>query len=163
MNLETQKLLARLILSTRLATLATLREDLPQATLVTFAPASDFSAFYLHLNRLSPHAMDLQKEARLGLLIAETDDGRADPQTLARLSIRGSAEILPLGAPGYMLARKLYLARFPQAQSLFSLSEFDLWRIAPKGAYFTPGTGQTFNLTVEALMEAAQAFFVEEE
>jgi putative heme iron utilization protein len=157
-----QKLLARLILSTRLATLATLREDLPQATLVAFAPASDFSAFYLHLNRLSPHAIDLQKESRLGLLIAETDDGREDPQTLARLSIRGSAEILPLGAPGYMLAKQIYLARFPHAQKRFSLSEFDLWRISPKGAYFTVGSGQTFNLTVEALMEASQASLEEE-
>ncbi len=162
MNLQMQKLLARLILSTRLATLATLREDLPQATLVAFAPASDFSAFYLHLNRLSPYAIDLQKESRLGLLIAETDDGREDPQTLARLSIRGSAEILPLGAPGYMLAKQIYLARFPHAQKRFSLSEFDLWRISPKGAYFTVGSGQTFNLTVEALMEASQASLEEE-
>lgn len=161
MDSETQRSLARLIRSTRLAALATLRDGLPQVSLVAFAPAADFSAFYLHLHRLSPHSIDLQKESRLALLIAEPDDGREDLQTLLRISFRGSAEIIELGAPGYTLAKKWYLERFPGAEKAFSQPEFNLWRVSPKGASFTTASGYTFNLTVEALIDASQVPFEE--
>lgn len=84
MNNQSEKLLAHIIHTTRVATLATLREEAPRVSMVTYVAADDFSAFYLYLSRLAQHTVDMQKDRRVSLLIAESDDGRTDPQTLAR-------------------------------------------------------------------------------
>jgi len=106
------------------------------------------STFLVFLN----HA---EKDKHVSLLVAEPDDGREDPQTLARVSIRGYAELIPLGAPGYNLAKNLYQARFPQVMSLFEFGDFELWRITPKGGRYVAGFAKAFNLTADALKDIA--------
>ena len=95
MDTESEQTLARLIRSTRVAALGTLHGGEPNLAMVAYAFAKDFSAFYVHVSRLGKHTTDMENDPRLSLLITETDDGRADPQTLARVSIRGAAEIVP--------------------------------------------------------------------
>jgi hypothetical protein len=90
------------------------------------------------------------------LLIAEADDGRSDPQTLARLSIRASAEFMENGEPGYAPVKDRYIERFPASDPLFKFADFGLWRIKPKGARFVAGLGKAFNLTPETLQKIAQ-------
>jgi heme iron utilization protein len=97
----------------------------------------------------------METDPRVSLLIIETDDRRADPQTLTRVSIRGAAEILPRIDPGYIQVKKIYLARFPQAEQFFSLGDFNLWRIKPKGGRFVAGFGRAFNLLPEALRKVS--------
>jgi len=89
-------------------------------------------------------------------LIAEADDGRADPQTLARLSMRGSAVFMENGEPGYSPVKKLYIERFPASEPLFKLAEFGLWCIKLKGARFVAGSSKAFNLTPEILQKVLQ-------
>lgn len=140
-----------------MAALSTLRNGAPIATMVAYVVANDFSAFYILTSHLSQHAQDMQKDKHVGLLIAEADDGREDVHGLARISIRGNAEILPFGAPGYTLAKGLYLTRFPKSGPRFEMGDFDLWCITPKGARYVAGFARAFNLTPEALQEAAEA------
>ena len=85
MDAQSEKLLADIICNTRIATLGTMRDEAPRVSMVTFVAALDFSAFYVHVSRLAQHTVDMQKNKQVSLLIAETDDGRADPQTLARV------------------------------------------------------------------------------
>jgi putative heme iron utilization protein len=99
----------------------------------------------------------MEKDKHINLLVTEPDDGREDPQTLVRVSIRGNAEMIPVGAPGYMLAKNLYMTRFPQVTSLFEFGDFELWRITPKGGRFVAGFAKAFNLTADSLKEAASA------
>ena len=156
MDIQSEKRLVDLITNTRIATLGTIRDEDPRVSMVTFVPAQDFSAYYLYINRLAQHAVDMQKNKQVSLLIAEADDGRADPQTLARLSIRGSAEFMENGEPGYTPVKTMYIERFPASEPLFKLAEFGLWRIKPKGARFVMGLSKSFNLAPEMLQKIAE-------
>lgn len=155
MDAGSEKLLAQIIRKTRLAALGTLRDGAPLVSLVAYVPAHDFSAFYIHVSRLAQHSVDMQKDKHVSLMIAEADDDREDPQTLAHISIRGAAEILPAGQPGYNPIKQLYLERFPEAEPLFNISDFEIWRIFPKGARYVAGVAKAYNLTPDALLKSA--------
>jgi heme iron utilization protein len=151
MDAQSEKLLAQIIRNTRIASLATLRDEAPQASMVAYITADDFSAFHIFVSRLAQHTMDMQKNKRVSLLITETDDGRDDPQTLARVSIRGVAELIQNGEPGYTPLKEQYLARFPASEQLFKLEDFNFWRIRPKGGRFVAGFAKAYNITPETL------------
>ena len=155
MDPQSEQTLARLIRSTRIAALGTLHDGEPNLAMVAYAFAEDFSAFYIHVSKLGKHTADMENDPRVSLLITETDDRRADPQTLARVSIRGLAEILSRTDPGYTQVRNLYLARCPESEQLFSLGDFNIWKITPKGGRFVAGFGRAFNLVPEALRKAS--------
>jgi heme iron utilization protein len=155
MDTHSEKLLARIIRNTRIAALGTLRDGAPLVSMVAYVPAEDFSAFYILVSRLAQHAVDMQKDKHVNLMIAETDDGRTDPQTLARISIRGAAEILPAGEPGYTPIKQLYIERFPESEPQFKHDDFELWRIIPKGARYVAGIAKAYNLTPETLLKSA--------
>ena len=151
MDQQSEQTLAHLIRSTRIAALGTLHDGEPNLAMVAYAFAGDFSAFYIHVSRLGKHTVDMENDPRVSLLIVEADDHRPDPQTLARVSIRGMAEMLPRNDPGYERVKKFYLTRFPEAEQLFSLGDFNIWKITPKGGRFVAGFGRAFNIVPEAL------------
>ena len=155
MDQQSEQTLAHLIRSTRIAALGTLHDGEPNLAMIVYAFANDFSAFYIHVSRLGKHTTDMETDPRVSLLIAETDDRRPDPQTFARLSIRGTAEILPRTDPGYAHVQKLYLERFPEAEQLFSLGDFNLWKITPKAGRFVAGFARAFNIVPEALKKVS--------
>ena len=155
MDAQSEKLLAQLIRNTRTAALATLRDEAPQTSMVAVLPADDFSAFHIFVSRLAQHTVDMKMDKRVSLLFCETDDGRDDPQTLARVSIRGSAEPIENGEPGYTPLKEQYLVRFPSAEPLFSLMDFNFWRIKPKGGRFVAGFAKAINITPQALIKVS--------
>ena len=151
MDQGSEQTLARLIRSTRVATLGTLHDGEPNLATVAYSFAGDFSAFYIHVSKLGKHTTDMEANPHVSLLITERDDDRADPQTLTRASLRGLAGLLPRTDPGYAQVKKVYLERFPEAEQLFSLGDFNLWKITPRGGRFVAGFGRAFNLVPEAL------------
>ncbi|MBK6791827.1 MAG: pyridoxamine 5'-phosphate oxidase family protein [Anaerolineales bacterium] len=124
MDAQSEKVLAQLIRNTRIASLGTLRDEAPQVSMAAYIYADDFSAFYIFVSRLAQHTVDMQKDNRVSLMICETDDGRSDPQTLARVSIRGKAEMIQVGEPGFTPLKAQYLVRFPEAEQLFNMVDF---------------------------------------
>lgn len=156
MDEQSEQTLARLIRQTRIAALGTLHEGEPNLAMVAYSFAEDFSAFYIHVSRLGKHTMDMENDPRVSILITETDDRRPDPQTLARVSIRGMAEVLARNDPGYAQVRQIYLERLPEAEQLFSLGDFNLWKITLKGGRFVAGFGRAFNLVPEALVRVSR-------
>ncbi len=155
MDSDSLRLLAILLRAQRVAALGTLRDGAPLVTLVLYAFEPDFSGFYLHLSRLAHHTQALLADARLSLMIAEPDDGSQDPQLLRRVSIQGEAKPIPKGSADWDGVRSLYLNRFPAAATMFSLGDFDLYRMEPQAARFVAGFGQAYNLTAGHLREAA--------
>ncbi len=95
--------------------------------------------------------MDMQKKNAVSMLIVEIDLGLKDPQSLARISLRGTAEIFASNAPGYNAAKSLYIKRFTGSENLFSSDDFNLWRIAPKGGRYVAGMANAFNLVPSML------------
>jgi len=149
MDVETGRSLARLVRAERIAHLATLRSGAPLVSMTLYMPSPDFSAFYVHVSRLAWHTQDMQHDARVALSIAETDDRRADPFTLARVTIRGEAAQIS-GGP-----REQWLERFPEQAINFELADFAFWKITPRDARFVAGFGRIHNLSAAELSRIA--------
>lgn len=155
MDSNSEQTLARIVRETRIATLGTLHEGETNLAMVAYIAAEDFSSFYIHVSRLGKHTRDMETDPRVSLLIAETDDQRADPQILARMSLQGTAELVPRDASDYGQIKTHYVKRFPASEPLFSLGDFNLWRITPKSGRYVAGFGRAFNLLPEALKKVS--------
>ena len=151
MDSDAAALLAALIRKERIAHLATLRGGAPMVSMTLYMAERDFSAFYVHVSRLAWHTQDMQQEARVALSISETDDRRADPFTLMRVSIRGDAAQLD-GGP-----KEAWLARFPEQAINFQLADFSFWKITPRDARFVAGFGRIHNLSAAELAATSAA------
>ena len=155
MDVETGRALTTLIGTQRVAHLATLRGGAPMASMTLYLPERDFSAFWLHVSRLAWHTQDMALDARVALSIAEADDGRADPFTLRRVTIRGRAANLPNASAEVAPLKDAWLARFPEQAVNFELADFSFWKIAPADARFVAGFGQIHNLSAAELSRAS--------
>lgn len=137
--------LRSLISKERIAHLGTLRNGAPMVSMTLYLPEHDFSAFYVHVSRLAWHTQDMTHDPRVALSIAETDDRRADPFTLMRVTIRGEAQRIDQGP------KDAWLARFPEQAINFELADFSFWRITPRDARFVAGFGRIHNLSAAEL------------
>ncbi len=151
MDADTGRSLAELIRKERIAHLGTLRGGAPLVSMTLFMAEQDLSAFYVHVSRLAWHTQDMLQDPRVALSIAETDDGRPDPFTLMRVSIRGEASQLPADQQEL---KRLWLARFPEQAVNFELADFSFWKIAPRDARFVAGFGRIHNLSAADLRAA---------
>jgi len=145
---ETALLLRNLVAKERVAHLATLRNAAPMASMTLYLPERDFSAFYVHVSRLAWHTQDMAQDARVALSIAETDDRRADPFTLMRVTVRGDA--LQVQDKNNELKDR-WLERFPEQAINFELADFSFWKITPRDARFVAGFGRIHNLSAADL------------
>ena len=148
MDAETAVALAKLLRKERIAHLATLRAGAPMASMTLYLPEARFAAFYVHVSRLAWHTQDMLQDPRVALSVAETDDGRADPFTLMRVSIRGDASQLARDNPA-LKAR--WLERFPEQAINFELADFSFWQITPRDARFVAGFGRIHNISASDL------------
>ena len=155
MNTEDSAPLAALLRKERLAHLGTLRAGAPMVSMTLYLPEQDFSAFYIHVSRLAWHTQDMLQDPRVALSIAQTDDGRADPFTLMRVSIRGEAFNLPSDHREFSSLKKTWLSRFPEQAINFELADFSFWKITPRDARFVAGFGRIHNLSADALKNAS--------
>jgi putative heme iron utilization protein len=146
---ETSGLLRKLLTSERTAHLATLRGGAPMVSMTLYLPERDFSAIYVHVSRLAWHTQDMMQDGRVALSVSETDDGRADPFTLMRVTVRGEAVQLD-GGP-----KDAWLARFPEQAINFTLADFSFWKITPRDARFVAGFGRIHNIAAKELESAA--------
>jgi putative heme iron utilization protein len=124
-------------------------------SMTLYMPSKNFSAFYVHVSALAWHTQDLKGDGRCALSIADTDDGRPDPFTLMRVSIRGEAFNLPNDHREFSSLKKTWLSRFPEQAINFELADFSFWRIAPADARFVAGFGRIHNLSADALKNAS--------
>ncbi len=157
MNLEELATVAALMRNQRQAALGTLADGAPFVSLVAFAAEPDFSGVLLHLSGLSPHTRHLHVDSRASLLIAEPDDGRDDPQTLARISLVGSVMPILRDHADFTAARARYLDRLPAARMWFDFPDFTLFRFMPTEARYVGGFARAYTLTPERLRQASQS------
>ena len=87
------------------------------------------------------HTQDMARDPRVALSVAKGDDGRADPFTLMRVTIRGQAQQISEGP------KHAWLARFPEQAINFELADFSFWKITPRDARFVAGFGRIHNLS----------------
>lgn len=149
---------AAMIRQHRWAALATIdASGHPAASMVAYATEPDLSAFWLHLSRLASHTKNLLQRGSTSLIISEPDSGRADPQTLARVSVSGTVEEVPRGSETYERGRTHYLHRLPDAKPLFGFGDFILFRLVPTRIRYVGGFARAFDLKPQALQSTAIA------
>jgi heme oxygenase (biliverdin-IX-beta and delta-forming) len=157
MEPDAKLLLKNLIERERIAHLGTLRGGAPLVSMTLYMPEQDFSSFYVHVSRLAWHTQDMLQDARVALSIAETDDRRADPFTLMRVTVRGEASQLKNEGEEFGELKKSWLARFPEQAINFELADFAFWRIAPRDARFVAGFGRIHNISAQELRGLSDA------
>jgi putative heme iron utilization protein len=155
MDPDSKTTLAGLIRTRRIAALGTLRKGEPMVTMVMFVPAADFSEFYIHTSRLAMHTQNILKHPEVSLMICESEQEGEDPQTLARVSIAGTATMVAVTHEHYDLAKRLYLEKYPAASFNFQLGDFAIYAIRTRSARYVAGFGRIFNLTTADLQDAA--------
>jgi len=153
MNPEDTAVLARLLRGARIAHLGTLRQGAPLVSMTLYLAAPGFDAFHVHVSRLAWHTQDMAQDGRVALSVAEADDGREDPFTLARVTVRGEAA--PVADDPALKAA--WLARYPAQAVNFTLADFAFWRLAPRDARFVAGYGRIHNLSAAELAAASRA------
>ena len=156
MNDDQRAQVCRLLLEQRWAALASLAEDgSPSLGFVAYAAEAGFSGFLLHVSRLAAHTRNLLARPAIALGISDTDSGGDDPQLLARITLQGSAVVIPRGTPDYDASRERYLAKLPQAERLFGFEDFVLVRLRPHQVRYVGGFARASHLTAEQLREIA--------
>jgi len=148
--------LAALLVDSRWAALATVRENEPLASWVAVVPEGN-GCYLLHLSELAAHTRNLMANSHAGLSFSEPDqDPARDPQTLVRIGLQGHIDLLPRDSAGYPEARERYLARLPDARVQFTLGDFRLMRFKPESAIAVTGFGRARRLTTREI----ETFFV---
>ena len=104
----------------------------------------------MHVSRLAAHTGDMLAEPRVSLLITGSEMANVSPLAVPRVTILGTARQLPGSAPEYPAAREAYLARFPDAVSIFNLGDFSLFVITPTEIRWIAGFAQARSLSPAA-------------
>jgi len=157
MKQEQKFALATLIRQQRWAGLATVdSKGQPLAAMVAYAYAEDFSAFYIHISKLSQHTRHMLEQPKISLIIAEPDKGEGDPQTLARVSISGGVKAIERDSATYESVKQTYLKRLPASEELFGFGDFVLFQLNPQSLRFVGGFAQAHSVTVKTLLESAK-------
>jgi hypothetical protein len=134
----------KLLRAARVGTLASSSAGHPFASLVTPAAAPDLGLLLL-LSSLSEHTRHLRAEPRCSVLVVGEPSG-VNPQTAARVSITGVAEVIDDAA---LKAR--YMAVHPYASLYADFGDFALWRIRPMGGLFVGGFARAARLRLADL------------
>jgi hypothetical protein len=151
---EQEAALARSLLrGAREASLATVSEGQPFASLVTPAVDADLSIL-LWLSRLSGHTRHLARDPRCSLLVLGPRAG-PNPQKRARLTLTGLAELVEGEAAEKLKA--LWLGVHPYAKVYKDFGDFGLWRISCQAAHFVGGFARARTLPFELLRPDPEA------
>lgn len=155
-----QTLAKRLLRAVRAGALATLDHDagFPYASLATAATDLDGSPLLL-LSRLALHTLNLERDSRASLLLAE--GGKGDPLAHPRLTVIGRAE-----RTAEPRVRARFLARHPKAALYADFGDFSFWRLEMAGAHLIGGFGRIVDVTADQLrtdLVGAEALIAVEE
>ncbi|MBU6260138.1 MAG: pyridoxamine 5'-phosphate oxidase family protein [Burkholderiales bacterium] len=142
--------LRRLLAERRVAALATLHRGEPAVSMVPYALPAGRTQLLIHVSALATHTRDLHEHARVGLLVVDAE-GSASPLALARVALQAHATPLPRAGADYADARAHYLARFPDAATMFELGDFELVALEPVSARLVAGFGRAHSLVGDAL------------
>jgi len=149
---EQRERLHKLLREQRWASLATLSKDgWPEASMVAYVFDETLPGVYLHLSELAAHTRNMQKCPQTSLAVSECDDGKGDPQQLARATLFGRVTPVSTEETGYAQARERYLRRLPDSEPLFSFGDFHLFRFIPETIRFVGGFAQAYTFRPEEL------------
>ncbi|MBT6277140.1 MAG: pyridoxamine 5'-phosphate oxidase [Chromatiales bacterium] len=149
---------AHIVAGQRWAALATVDvHGAPLASQVAYAVNADGLSLILHLSELAAHTQNLLERQNASLTVTEPDDGRADPQTLARCALRGAVRSVAPGDECYDALRACYLTRIERAVERFEFADFRIFLLQIEAVHFVGGFARAFRPTPAELSGALRA------
>jgi putative heme iron utilization protein len=145
---------ARLITTHRWAAMATIGPDGPAASMVAYAFEPDLRGLVLFLSRLSAHTRNLINDARVALVVSEDDPWTGDAQTLARVSLTGTARHFERTDPEFAPLWRIYEARLPDATPRLALGDFSIFRVVIESARYVGGFARAATIPADRLSAA---------
>lgn len=133
------------------AALATLHKGEPAVSMVPFALLPNSTSFVIHVSRLATHTNDMLANPAVALLVTASADGADSSLALPRASIQARARPCEPESPDYRQARAAYLEKLPEAEELFSFSDFSLFLVETRTVRYVAGFGRAVSLTAEQL------------
>ncbi len=176
---DTSHLLGRLILGRSVASLATLHDGRPFASMIPYAvlvtgrdpkredgAGDDAGSVVLvsHVSRLSSHTRDMLSTPEVCLLVTapESPPGSSSPpQALPRVSLPALATFIDPAHPAHEPLKRAYLDRFPHAADWFQLGDFSIVVFEPTSARFIAGFARAMTLSPQQLHAAVAAAAVD--
>lgn len=126
----------------RVAALGTLNEDgSPLVSMVPFALRTDVAGFVIHVSGLAAHSGNLRQRPAVSLLVTQSEAPGEPVHALARASFAGRATALVPGSGAWQAARTAYLKRFPEAEPMTALGDFQFFAIPIDAARQVAGFG----------------------
>jgi len=137
-----RRLSKTLIRTARQAALGTIDpiDGSPFVSRVSLATAMDGAPVFL-MSRLSGHFTNLESDPRCSLLVGES--GKGDPLAHPRITLIGTAEIVPPGRERDHLRRR-YLSRHPKASLYADFPDFAFWKFKTVRSSLNGGFGKAF-------------------
>lgn len=150
--------LRTLLATQRTAALGTLdAQGLPFVSMVPFAIAPVQGSVVLHVSGLALHTRNLQASPQVSLMVMEAERAGEPVHALARVTLVGTAGVLPSDTPAWRDARKAYLERFPEAEPMTQLGDFMFVAIAVDGARQVAGFGAARSLDAQDMAQVLRS------
>ncbi len=150
--------LRALLHAQRVATLGTLSEDgSPLVSMVPFALRTDEIGVVIHVSGLAAHTANLRQRPAVSLLVMQPEVAGEPVHALPRASFLGQAVALSSGSTAWQAARAAYLARFPEAEPMTALGDFQFFAITMRAARQVAGFGAARTLDDEDLAAVLRA------
>jgi heme iron utilization protein len=153
MNEAMSKALRDLLRAQDIAALGTLHQGEPFVSMVPWVLLGR-REFVIHVSELASHTKDMRAHPGVSLMVLAPESAGGSPQSRARITVQGSAAQIDASSADHAAARAAYLERFPQAEMMFGLADFSLFRIQPRSLRFIAGFAQAVTLTPETFQAA---------
>jgi putative heme iron utilization protein len=136
----------------RVAALATNNDDgTPSSSMVPFAVDAAAANLVIHVSALSPHTRNLQTSPTVSLLVIQAERPEEPVHALPRVSMDGQAVFPVRDSPAWLQARSAYIARFPEAEPMTYLGDFQFVTVTPASARQIAGFGAARTLDSDAI------------
>jgi len=130
--------LQTLLKQTRICFLATQGSHGPETSMAPYA--INHGKILLHLSTLARHTGNIAANPVAGIMICTPETAAESPLALPRLSLQGKVTAVP--EEEYQAAKQVYLQAIPDAEPLFSFSDFRLFEFKPQHIHWVGGFGK---------------------
>ena len=156
MDQASAHLLGDLIRGRSVASLATLYEGRPFASMIPYAviAANGELRLITHVSRLSAHTRDMLDSPEVCLMITAAESAAIPPQAIPRASIPAVAEFIAPEHGDYAACKRAYLGKFPFATEWFALADFSIVAFTPQSVRFIAGFARALNVSLAQLRDA---------
>ena len=144
--------LREMLRTQRVASLGTLNAaGGPFVSMVPFAIDPVAPCLVIHISLLSPHTSHLFANPALSMMVMQPEVAGEPVHALPRVSMDGIATRLALDSPGWLAARSAYLTRFPEAEPMTQLDDFNFVAVRLTAARQVAGFGAARQLAEDDL------------